>query len=166
MINEQSLRNWAKGRFAHSYWVNPSLGSTVGLPDLHCQGAGGRSLWLELKVADLSRSAFRYEVRPEQRRILKEMDSLGCLCGVLLAVKLTGKVFLVAPKGPALAGSIPFDSQFKDEFMRPMGGIGPIAAAWDDPTGDLFKLVWSLLQRWNGQRVSAEKQKNGVFSQG
>lgn len=89
-------------------WVEPSMGSTVGLPDCWVPMEGGQlQVHLELKAAVITTGFLRFHVRPEQRREIRSMIADKVPVGLVIGVKGTCGSFLFArPTDQILAGSI------------------------------------------------------------
>jgi hypothetical protein len=92
-FSEKTLRQWARDRFQADgnmlMWVEPSAGSTVGMPDLILV-TGRRVVFLELKIAAWKRSGSLIHpaitVRPSQNAWHRAATDAGLLSGFLVGM--------------------------------------------------------------------------------
>lgn len=78
------FRGLYEGSPQQLFWVEPNIGSTLGLPDMMLVvGPGaGDTKWCELKVGEQKPTAegpmLRYKVRPAQKRVMRDiMEMIG-----------------------------------------------------------------------------------------
>jgi hypothetical protein len=96
--SESDVRQWVRNRVHNVFWIEPSAGSTFGLPDCVIND-GGREHWFELKIGEIVNSSgdliLRFEVRPEQKRVLRTMARLGWRVNLLVGLKGASVVFVI-----------------------------------------------------------------------
>lgn len=91
-------------------WVEPAMGSTLGLPDCFLQwGAPGMPtvLWLELKlgrVAPQRPDVMLFHIRPDQKATISQMRYEGMKVGLIVAEQHSRRVYGVNG-GAAVHGS-------------------------------------------------------------
>lgn len=96
--SEGQLRRWVSSCHDDTYWVEPSSGSTSGLPDAYLVKSG-MGLWVELKAAEWSRGECRFNLRASQKQVLKSFELNKIPSCVLLVVKTTAAIWAARP-GP------------------------------------------------------------------
>lgn len=97
--NENQLRKlWEKVTQATNYRIEPSIGSTIGIPDMLQLGAGGRLVFAELKVGKRKDRVLKFKVRPAQKARIPEMMDEGAH-GVVVVGEIGSRVVHVfSPK--------------------------------------------------------------------
>lgn len=95
---ERDLRRFLKPTFADdARWIEPALGSTIGLTDTYWHPPGEpRGLWLELKKATLQAGSLRYHVRPKQKDNVDWLAARGLPMAWAIAIQGTSH-FLLKP---------------------------------------------------------------------
>lgn len=80
---EKDLRNWVKSRTDAPFWIEPTRGSTIGVPDAFVHDAGG--VWIELKVGVCKdRRLLKWKTRAGQYRALKTIRDRGLRGGLVV----------------------------------------------------------------------------------
>lgn len=92
---ESDLRGiWKEAMIRRSYWVEPAIGSTCGLPDVfHVNG--GESVFAELKRGSFNGEFLCYKVRKSQRMEIPNLISDGATVVVAVAIRLTNYVHII-----------------------------------------------------------------------
>lgn len=104
---EATLRSWIKDWLMDSYWrVEPSQGSTFGLPDGFVIGPNKRTLFIELKACHLQDGRLEFGFTPAQKRSFPKLIKQGACLTVVAAETGSNRLWL-------LRG----DEAFKDERM-------------------------------------------------
>lgn len=115
IVDEGDVRNWVRQASAgKARWVEPSMGSTIGLPDCWVPMDNGlltMQVHLELKAGEIKGNKLCYTVRPEQRRELRAMLRDGVPVGFVIGVTGTVGSFVFAwPTTQAQTGRLAMDS--------------------------------------------------------
>ena len=106
-ILESDLRLWVRKQAGEiPWWIEPSQGSTLGIPDCCIPIGGGRVAWLELKIGEMKDGRMTYRVRPEQRRQIKTMLEQQQSIALLVGVSGSDIVAALTPTEEALDGQI------------------------------------------------------------
>ncbi len=80
-------------------WIEPSIGSTIGLPDCFLQwGQPGQPtvLWVELKIGNLAPrnpGVMLFSIRAEQKACITQMRYEGMKVGMIVAEQHSRKIF-------------------------------------------------------------------------
>jgi len=111
ITSEDDVRAWvrlASGNKAR--WVEPSLGSTPGLPDCWVPHSE-EQVHFELKCGTLgSDGVLKYNVRPEQRREIRAMVDDRVKVGLIIGIRDSPIVIFAMPSIPFLAGKVKLKS--------------------------------------------------------
>jgi hypothetical protein len=153
-FSEKTLRQWARDRFQVDgnllMWIEPSAGSTVGMPDLILV-TGRRVVFLELKIAAWKRSGRVIHpsvgVRPSQIVWHRTAADAGLLSGFLIGLipppELTppdAVADIFRPKGKAealwardqMAVAMPSSREYRRWATFDDPPPLPIVASWED----------------------------------
>lgn len=90
-------------------WVEPTLGSTAGLPDCWVpfpKQGWSQTVHLELKEGEIKDGHLVYHVRPEQRREFRAMHEDKIVAGFLVGLKGTDTLIFLLPVPQAIAGKV------------------------------------------------------------
>lgn len=101
----RTLKDHAKDKI---FWIEPSAGSTMGLPDCFIASDAG-AMFCELKIGILTRKGvLTFAVRREQRTTLKRMVRLKIDVRIIVGIKGTRALFMLLPdqKGDWLSGRV------------------------------------------------------------
>jgi hypothetical protein len=129
---ELDLRKWvtrqAREGGGKVFWVEPSGGSSMGLPDCYVVLGPGQAVWLELKLGTRIRpkkgsdkAEVRFTIRPKQRQTIRFLRADSIPVFVLVAVAGTPDVVLIRQLEWVLAGKAP--------YTTPIQGFGEIKRA-------------------------------------
>lgn len=132
--NELALRRWVNRQTLQRpiSWIEPSINSTLGLPDMQTGHLPPYSnmaypVWVELKCAT-PRSISKHntsspeffaqtKIRPNQKKQLKRIvNSQTEKAGLLVAIKNTDIVYALRIRPEALSGDYDFDTLAKDKI--------------------------------------------------
>lgn len=100
-------------------WIEPSLGSTIGLPDCWVPKQGV-CVHIELKCGVLKNSELRYEVRPEQKKQLQLMKQDKVPCGLLIGVEGTEILIAARIDRESLSGRLKLEKNGEEKWMSVM----------------------------------------------
>lgn len=108
---ESDLRRWMReGLGDKARWVEPALGSTIGLPDCWTPIKGSRiPVWVELKLAECRAGRLLFTVRPEQRKQLTSMVRDGAIVGLIAGQKQGDRVWAMIVNDQTLCGDVAID---------------------------------------------------------
>lgn len=128
---ELDLRKWVTRQVREGggqlYWVEPSGGSSMGLPDCYVVLGRGQAVWLELKLGTRIRGKkgsvgeqVRFTIRPKQRHCIKALRAASIPVFVLVAVAETSDVVLIRQLEWVLSGKAPYTTPIKgvEEIRR------------------------------------------------
>jgi hypothetical protein len=80
---ESDLRSWVKERTQDPFWIEPTRGSTIGVPDVYAHDSGG--VWVELKHGDCKdRRLLQWKPRPGQYDKIRTLRNRGARVGVAI----------------------------------------------------------------------------------
>ena len=80
---EGDVRDWVRGRTKDPFWIEPTRGSTIGVPDTFVHDAGG--VWIELKHGVCKdRILLKWKPRPGQYGKIRTLRDRGSRVGVLI----------------------------------------------------------------------------------
>lgn len=83
--NEKRVRGWIRDRANNAMWIEPTRGSTIGVPDAFVLDAGG--IFLELKRGECAdRRLLRWKARPGQYWAARTLRDGGILYGFVVGV--------------------------------------------------------------------------------
>lgn len=114
IATESDLRRWLRVRFgSRLFWVEPSAGSTFGVPDCFL-ALDGQAIFLEAKLAVIMKrdDVVKFNVRPEQRRVITRMMEWDLVVLGVVAVKGTPDVHVFWPDEGFLDGRLKVDDQW------------------------------------------------------
>jgi hypothetical protein len=112
--DEADVRSWVRQASAgKARWVEPSMGSTLGLPDcwvpISYDVVGivkEAQVHLELKVGEIKGNHLCFTVRPEQRREIKSMIGDGVPVGMIIGIVGTDFAVFALPTRHVLNGKM------------------------------------------------------------
>lgn len=145
-INEEKdLRRWIRDNYGpdDAKWIEPSMGSTSGLPDVFFPDDTGWTVWAELKVGTTKDGELRFTVRPEQKQELRSMVKKNMSCGIIVADLLTKVLWGFLPDEEALAGKV--------------GLEGAVEGGWALAVGSCDKESFAQIIRFFEQRQKSVK---------
>lgn len=116
--NENDIRDFVRADAGgKERWVEPSIGSSYGLPD--CWVAhNGHCIHLELKVGKIvgaltNTPALSFELRPGQKKEIRKMVADGLKVGLLVGLIQTEAMWFIRPCPEMYEGKIPMDVMLK-----------------------------------------------------
>jgi hypothetical protein len=113
MNSENDIRRWVRDQKGiNPRWVEPAQGSTIGTPDLWFMvSVDGHpiTVWVELKLAVTTDGLLKFEVRPQQRKVLRGILNEGGTAFILAGQKKGAKMWLMNPNEAALSGRVQLD---------------------------------------------------------
>lgn len=81
--NEDNVRDWVRGKAKLPTWIEPTIGSTPGTPDVWVTEGDGT--WIELKHGNLYGDGLvRFSVRVPQKRRIEMLRQHGVRVGLLV----------------------------------------------------------------------------------
>ena len=107
--SENDLRSWVRwASFGKARWVEPSIGSTTGLPDFWVPFGGfGLSTHIELKFGEIHKgSMLKYNIRTSQIREINKMLADGISVGLMVGIKDSKEIIILPPTEEALSGYV------------------------------------------------------------
>lgn len=110
--SEKDVRDWVKkctNRKAR--WVEPSVGSTVGLPDCWIpMGVGRPQVHVELKHGKVTETGrVKFTVRPSQKTEIKKMIADGVPVLFFVSINLTKIILMMTVNDDVLSGVVEQD---------------------------------------------------------
>jgi len=86
------------------------MGSTFGTPDMWfvvpLSPGIGTTVWVELKIAVVVGGVIEFEVRPEQRKVLRELVDEMAPAFLLVGEQMSRRKWLMKPNSQALGGRV------------------------------------------------------------
>jgi len=106
--SEGDVRQWLRARFGMGLlWIEPSAGSTFGIPDSLLLIGDGRTIFIEAKLA-VGKGPFRFKVRAGQRLLFKRLMMLRQPVLFAIGIKGTSEVVLVPATFETCSGVLMF----------------------------------------------------------
>jgi hypothetical protein len=119
---EETLRAWIKDWLGDEWWrIEPSQGSTFGLPDGFIIGPNKRVLFTELKVCRIKNGRLLFELTPAQKRNFPKLIAQGARLTIVACEYETNRVWL-------LRGDERFKKEHVPYFSERDGGAIMITA--------------------------------------
>ncbi len=108
---ETDLRKWVRSQKGLiPRWVEPARGATIGTPDMWfmipVSAEHVATVWVELKLAAVMGSVLKFEVRPQQRKVLRGITAEGGTALILVGEKMGDRKWLMKPDEDALNGRV------------------------------------------------------------
>lgn len=104
---ESDVRADVREAFPHAQWVEAGLGGSTGLPDCFINDQDGmpsRVAFFELKTGELKGAILHFEVRPAQKKRLKQMIAAGYRAWFLVGEKNGDRLWRIYPDQSARNG--------------------------------------------------------------
>ena len=88
------------------YWIEPSAGSTNGLPDCFYM-RNGITIFMELKCGHFAKNELRFTVRPAQRRFARAALLAAVSVQFVVGVRSTRTGYILPTNEVTLSGRVP-----------------------------------------------------------
>lgn len=117
--SEKDLREWVKfSANENDFWIEPSLGSTQGLPDLFLCYGSGISIYVELKVGKRRGDNIFFSLTMGQAITIPRMIKNGAVVKFLVAEKLSSDIWVVDAKTALFSNPPQIKTVFSDVLSR------------------------------------------------
>lgn len=130
--SESDLRKWMRdGLLDKVRFVEPSRGSTIGLPDCWAPlkvKEKTTQVWVELKLATVVGDRMMFTIRPEQRKQIASMVRDEVVVGLIVAEKGGDRVWALGINDSVLAGDVSLKIAYEGDWgleLAPLAPIGP-----------------------------------------
>jgi len=125
--SELDLRRWTEAQcktlFIPYSKIEPSLNSTLGLPD-YTLTIDDLPAYVELKCAKPLSKNFQSEIRPNQKKRLKGLKRSNQRVGILVCIQNTSEVFGVLIRPETLTGKFDFSDLRSKSLALPVSAFG------------------------------------------
>jgi hypothetical protein len=89
-----------------TFWIEPNLGSTDGLPDCFVLMGWEKLAWLELKLGAIDKGHLLFKVRSAQRDVMLSLSGKGQRCYILAGEENGTRLWLLPCERAVLNGRV------------------------------------------------------------
>jgi hypothetical protein len=89
-------RAMREGLGSHARFIEPSAGSTLGLPDVFCAWPCGTSLFAELKLGTIKNGRIKIHLRPAQKQQIASLLADACQACIIVGIKGAEEMYILS----------------------------------------------------------------------
>jgi hypothetical protein len=89
-------RAMREGLGSHARFIEPSAGSTLGLPDVFCAWPCGTSLFAELKLGTIKNGRIKIHLRPAQKQQIASLLADACRACIIVGIKGAEEMYILS----------------------------------------------------------------------